>query len=161
MDVAGEEYTIPAMCAADWLNILMNPKLRTDHIFPGMLDEAAQARVDELLHTGVLELQDVEDLGREIVTQVSGRPWYVALRLLYVAMDAWDALGGEMAMKADASKLPLAAWLDVLFLLINRNIENEKRTMFLMKLELPPEGSREAPEEMEMSADAFMAMSRD
>lgn len=113
--------------------------------------------LEELLHTRPMDVEEFSRLGFEVLSFASGRPWWVAWRLVYVAVGAWDALGGEMMMKADPTVLSLAAWLDVLFLMILRNIEDSKRSMFLMKLELPPEGWG-AVQEMEMSVDSFLAM---
>jgi hypothetical protein len=159
MDVAGRELTIPAMCAADWLHVLMNAQLQADDVFPGLLDEDERQFVEDQLHSGILDLGDSQELALEIISQVSGRPWWVSLRLITIARQSWDALGGDMVKRADAAVVPLAAWLDSLFLLIVRNIDDSKRNMFLMKLELAPEGWGPAPEETAgMSADAFMAM---
>lgn len=158
VEVAGEDLTIPAMCAADWLHVLMSDTFIADDVFPGMLGEEDRQYVEGLLHHGNLALEDSQGLGLEIVSQVSGRPWWVALRLITVARHSWDALGGDMAEKVDASTVSLAAWLDALFLLMVRAIEDSKRTMFLMKLELAPEGWGPKPEELEISGDAFLAM---
>lgn len=158
MEVAGQDLTIPAMCAADWLHVLMSDSFITDDVFPGMLGEEDRQYVEGLLHHGNLALDDSRELGLEIVSQVSGRPWWVALRLISVARSSWDALGGDMVKKADASTVSLAAWLDALFLLMVRAIEDSKRTMFLMKLEMAPEGWGPKPEELEISGDAFLAM---
>jgi hypothetical protein len=159
IDVAGQELTIPAMCAADWLHVLMNPELQADDVFPGLLGQDDRAFVEDQLHSSALALDDAQELALEIISQVSGRPWWVSLRLITIARTSWDALGGEMVEKVDASRLPLGGWLDTLFLLIVRTIDDAKRNMFLMKLELAPEGWGPPPEEaVEMSADAFMAM---
>lgn len=160
VEVHGLEFTIPAMPATEWLAILMSDEFGPEHILPGMLTVAEREQVEHLLHQDVLDIQELWKLGLEVVTQVSGRPWYVALRLVLTAKSAWDALGGDMAaVRSDAS---LAAWLDILFTLLVRNIEDSKRTMFLMKLELVPEGWGEpVVDTMQMSADAFLAMAGD
>lgn len=134
----------------------MSTSLGSDDVFPGMLEEDDCNQVEKLLHSGELDIRDVQEAALEVITTVSGRPWWVALRLIQVAREYWDALGGDMAaVRSDAS---IAAWLDILFTLIVRNIDDSKRTMFLMKLEMAPEGWGDNPEELEMSSDAFMAM---
>jgi hypothetical protein len=159
VEVAGEVFLIPAMCAADWLQILMVDNLDPEDVFPGLLDVDEAALIEDRLHAGEFDLEEFYTVALDVVATVSGRPWWVALRLINVAKDSWDALGGELAQKGDATRLSLAAWLDVLFLLVVRNIEDSKRNMFLMKLEIAPEGWGIAPEEtMEMSGDAFLAM---
>lgn len=158
VDFNGKEFTIPAMSAADWLALLMDQNLTAQQIFPGLLSNEDQAELEDLLHAGKVDLEEFLDVGLEVVTTVSGRKWWVALRLILVAQGSWEALGGDMMMKADPTRLSLAGWLDVLFTLIVRNIEDAKRTMFLMKLETVPEGWEDESEESEMSASAFMAL---
>jgi hypothetical protein len=154
----GKNYTIPAMSAADWLGLLMSEPLYLDTIFPGLLDVQVQELVERKLHEGDMDLEEVYDTAFDIIATVSGRKWWVAMRLIQVARGSWDSIGGDMVRKADAERLSLAGWLDVLFIHLVRNIDDAKRTMFLMKLELPPEGWGDAQEELEMSADTFMSM---
>lgn len=156
--VVGADLTIPALHAADWLQVLMDPKLTTDDVVPGMLDAVGGEYVEEALHAGALDWIDLQDLSLEIISTVSARPWWVAMRLICLARDNWDAVGGELALKCNPDQITLGAWLDAAFLLILRAIEDDKRTMFLMKLEMPPPGWEPEEEELEMSPDAFMAM---
>lgn len=160
IEIQGQGYTIPAMPAVDWLSVFMLESFGPEDVLPGLLMDTEQDQVEQFLHSGVLGVRELWELGLEVISQVTGRPWYVALRLVLVAKDAWDAIGGEMAaVRSDAS---IAAWLDILFTHLVRNIEDSKRTMFLMKLELVPEGWGKEPEkQMEMSADAFLAMAGD
>jgi hypothetical protein len=157
VEVGDFELEIPAMCAADWLQVLMVEGLDSDDVFPGLLDHDSRTFIEDQMHDGVLEFEEVQRLALEIISTVSGRPWWVSLRLIEVARVSWDALGGDMA-KLDATRIPLAGWLDYLFLLVVRTIDDAKRTMFLLKLEIVPAGWADAPAELEMSTDAFLAM---
>jgi hypothetical protein len=153
------EWVIPAMCAADWLQVLMAEDLDPEDVFPGLLSEPDRVEVEDQLHHGVLLLTEVHHTALEVISQVSGRPWWVALRLIQGGRAAWDAIGGDLVRKADASILSLAGWLDVLFLVLVRAIDDDKRDMFLLKLQAVPLGWEEDnPEELEMSTDAFLAM---
>ena len=162
VEVGDGVYEIPALPAADWLAVLMNRQLTSDHIFPGMLPEAEQSDVEQVFHDGLRDgLMDSEEyfgLGWEVLSEVCGRPWWVALRMIMTAVDGWDAIGGELIRKVDASQVSISAWLDVLFQVIVQSLEESKRNMYLLKLEIPPDGWGDAPEEMEMSTDAFLAM---
>jgi hypothetical protein len=112
---------------------------------------------EELLYNGTLDLEELYQTCLDLITLVSARPWWVTLRLIGVAEDSWDVLGAEMIFRhIDATQLSLSAWLDVLLLVTLRSMEPKDTTMFLMRLELPPE--TEKPEEMEMSSGAFLAM---
>lgn len=156
--LAGQDYTIQALCAADWLSVLMEPELTTDDVFPGLLNSDDQRDIEDLLHQGKLDYLDIQNIALDVIGKVSGRHWWVTMRLAIVAFSSWDALGGEMTKKADATTLSLAGWLDVLFLTILRSMDDSKRTMFLMQLELPPKGWEQTIEPELMSADAFLAM---
>lgn len=153
------EWGIPALCAADWLQVLMVEDFDPEDVFPGMLSESDRVQVEDQLHHGILLLEDVHHVSLEIISQISGRPWWVALRLIQSARAAWDALGGDIVRKADAATLSLAGWLDILFLVLVRAIDDDKRDMFLLKLQaVPPGWEEDDPEELQMSTDAFLAM---
>ncbi len=158
VEVGSRSYEIPAASAADWLTVLMNPNLTADHVFPGMLTENQQAEVERYLHQGGIGIEEYLDLGWEVVSEVSGRPWWIAMRMIMTAVSSWDAVGGELIRKIDAERVSIAGWLDVLFPIILQGLEDSKRSMYLLKLEQPPDGWGSAPEEMEMSTEAFLAM---
>lgn len=149
------------MVAADWLVILMQERWTFESVLPGLLEPEEADWVEECLYTERLSIDDFERLHLDILTTVTGRPWYVALRLIEVARTSWNALGGEVVVKADATSLSIAGWLDVLYLLILRNMDESKVSMFLAQLEMPPIGFAEDPAELEMSPAAFMALGSD
>lgn len=146
------------MYAVDWLRVLMAPGFHPDDVIPGMLIEEDQDFLEDLIHAEEVTLYDIQEWSLEAISVASGRPWWVALRLVGLATKSWDAMGGEMMMAADPTRLSLAGWLDIFFLQALRHMEEDKRTMFLMKLELAPEGRQEEAAPLEMSASAFMAM---
>ena len=161
LTVNGEELEIPALCAADWLAILMNEDLDLEDVLPGLLGDEDDEILEELLLEGLLTVDDKDQLSLEVISTVAGRPWWVALRLIGAASHSWDALGAEMVRKADASRLSLSAWLDVLFHTTLLATDEDKRTMFQLKLEVPPEGYGPKPEELTIGTDTFMSMAGD
>ena len=153
--VSGHEYEIPAMSAADWLMLLMVPDLNMFDVFPGLLPEEEFAQVLSL----DISAEEVLDLATEVIATASARSWWVALRLIDVARRSWDVLGAEMSFKGvDATTVSLSSWLDMLLLIVLRNLEPKDVAMFTMRLELPPPDSQDDPEEPTMTAEAFMAM---
>jgi hypothetical protein len=152
----GQEFTIPALPASDWIQVIWKPNLLGDDFFPGLLPEPDRLEVERLLHQGQVDWVDVNEAGFEVLTQAAGREFWVALRLCYIAKANWDALASEMAGH-DSTVMPLGAWLDVLYRNILLAMEESKRQMFLLKLELPPPGWGDESDQ-EMSVDAFMAM---
>jgi hypothetical protein len=152
--VAGLEFEIPALPAADWLNTLMQD-WAPDDVLIDLLDNG----VDIALR---LEPDEVEDLVMEIIEEVTGRDWWVALRLIGAVQGGWHVLGAEMVLqRVDPERLSLAGWLDAMTLVMLRLMDKDNVTMFVSQLELPPVKVRaEVMEELEMSQDQFMSLMR-
>lgn len=157
--LAGLEVQIPALPAADWLVILMVDGLDLEDILPGLLPmEEAQA-VEDALYGGRLPLDILHETVLDVIGTVSGRTWYVALRIIAAAAGSWDALGGELVLKhVDASRLSLAAWIDAVYLILWRSMDQSQLMMFQSKLEAPPEGFEDDEPEQLMTAEQFMGM---
>lgn len=154
----GQEYEIPALPAADWLSVLMVEQLHLDDVFPGLLPEDQVQGVEEVLATTDPDVDEFLQFSLDIVETISGRRWWVALRLIELARLSWDVIGGEMALKGvDPDRVSLSCWLDQLLLVALRNMEPKDITMFTMKLESPPPGEDKV-EEIVMSRDAFLAL---
>lgn len=154
--VGGKEFEIPPMSAADWLTLLMTPDMDLSDVFPGLLPED---QMEHMLFDSDLSLEDISELATGIIATVSARSWWVALRLIDVARNSWDVIGAEMTLKGvDAERLSLSSWLDVLLLVLLRNMDAKDVPMFTMRLEAPPLHLEDQVEEPTMSAAAFMAM---
>lgn len=147
------------MPAVDWLAILMTDSLQLDDIFPGLLSADDTDFVEEQIILGRLGMTEFQALVLDIVETVSARKWYVTLRLVDMAKRSWDAIGAEMLLRGvDATHVSLSAWLDILLITVLRNMESKDVPMFTMRLEAPPDEDKE-PEEMEMAASDFLALS--
>jgi len=152
---------IPALPASQWLAVLMVGELELEDILPGLLSAEDADEIEEALYSGLLTLEQLSMLALDVVSQVSGRAWWVALRLVELARIHWDNLAAEMT-RVDASRLSLSGWLDVLFVALLRAMEEGGRQMFLLKLEQPPPEvlDKVTPEDPGMSSAAFLAMAR-
>lgn len=157
VEVGGQEFTIPAMPAADWLSVLMVPEFDPDDVLPGLLPDEERDQFEDLLFEGSFTFEESQVLAMDTVALVSARNWWVSLRLIDVARVAWDNLGMEMA-SVDAARVPLAAWIDVLYFHIVQLLKKEERTMFFLKLEQPPPGFEKSEVIEEMTADQFLSM---
>lgn len=150
--IAGQDFEVPALVAADWLAILMVETFDPDDIITEILPDS-----EDLLYQGDISLEDLYEVCNDIISMVSGRPWWVALRLIGLARASWEVLGAELILKhVDANVLSLSAWLDALLVVTIRAIDPKDVTMFTMRLEAVPETEEEP--ELEMSAGAFLAM---
>lgn len=155
----GETFTIPALPAVAWLDVFMDDSATLADIFPGLAEGDAR---DVILQAALNELYgpaEERELVWSIVDMAAGRPWWVAIRLINIAKQSWDYIGGEMVIRGiDATKLSLAAWLDATFHIILRGMDQKDHTRFLLQLEMvPAEVAAEQPEP-EITADAFMSM---
>lgn len=149
------------MNAAVWLELLMrNEGIRLDEILPGLLPADEAAQVEDALWNGDLSVEELHRAALNVIGTASGREWHVAMKLIATAAASWNTLGGEFVMRGvDAAKLSLAAWLDAVYLLLLRNMEQKEAMMFNAKLQVPPAGfENEEEEEQNLTAESFMAM---
>lgn len=157
--VGGEEFTIPALPAADWLAALMSEAFSLDDLFPGLLDNEDQDRATATIMNNFHDMDQFSQLTLDIIELASGRSWWVALRLIGAATSSWDVIGAELILKRiDPERLSLAAWLDAALLVMLRNMDEKDTTMFLLKVEAAPPEAAEQATEMTMTREAFASM---
>lgn len=154
------ELEIPALPARDWLAVLMVADFVPEAVLPGLLADPAEGdeEIGDALLAGEVDPEELDQAVLDVITAVSGRPWWVAMRLIGTARGAWQTIGAEMIMKVDAARISLSAWLDVALLLMMRNIDEQQATMFALQLEMPPPNVDVEEVEPEMAASSFMAM---
>lgn len=159
--IGDHEIVVPALPAADWLSVLMAESINLEDVFPGLA--GAEDLVDDALFDGVIGLDELYQLGRDVVAVASARPWYVAIRLSQFAYHSWHYLGGDMVLAGvDADRVSFAAWLDALHHVTLQNMDPKNITMFHSQLELPPPEERaEVMEQLEMDRGQFMGMMSD
>lgn len=164
--VGGEEFTIPAVPAVEWLSVLMADQFDAMDLLDEFLAGDEVDRVNDLLISGEVTVVELHETILDLIATVSARKWWVTLRLISVVRSDWAILGGELLLKGvDATTLSLAAWLDVLTLIAIRLMQPDKVSMFTAQLEMPPPEAvskeMETQEEEEgMDPNAFLAMGR-
>lgn len=144
---------IPALTAADWLQVLFQDFDIWD-IIPGLCPDYAD-EVDEILLQGHVTLPMFRDLCLELITEATGRPWWYVLRLVGVVKGSWEIVGGELAFRGiRADELSLGAWLDAVLLICLRNLGSTEDTMmFTSQLEKPPPDLENVPGTSQESDD--------
>lgn len=148
------EYEIPALPAADWLSVLMQPDRATDDLFIDLMPDGL-----ELVMSGALDPLDADELATDIIEEVTARHWWVATRLIDFIADTWDVMGAEATFNhVDPERLSLAAWLDAMLVLLMQRIDKDQVPLFVARLEAPPAGEELAEEELAMSEGQFLSM---
>lgn len=148
---------IPALPAADWLEVLMDSRFEFDNLFIELLPDGTKLLLEDWIQP-----EEAEELGLAVLEEASARRWWIAMRLVGAIMDNWDVMGPEATFhNVDANSLSLAAWLDAMMVLIMQRIENSQQSMFVSRLEMPPPGEELDQGDFEMSVEQFMAMGSD
>lgn len=162
IDLAGEHLTIQAMPAAEWLGILMGSAVDLDDVLPGLLDEGEAEQVEDALFNGVLDLEQLHQTALDVITEASGRMWYVAMKIIASAEASWNVIGGEFVIRnVDASRISLSSWLDAAYLILLKNMSNSEANIFNARLQVPPPGFMQPDEEPTLTAESFLAMGSD
>jgi hypothetical protein len=155
--LGAQEFEVPAMPAADWLAYLMQSLPDVDGLILDFFNES-----EELLYAGKIEIEELYEAVLDLISTVCARPWWVALRQINVARNAWHVLGPKMLERVDFERVSIAAFLDVLLIVTLESMDPKDTAMFVLKLEMvPPELVKEqsAPiDSMEMSRGAFLSM---
>lgn len=157
VSLAGRDFEIPAMSATSWLSCLMEEELDLEDVFPGLTGR--EDEIMDLVVDGEQTLDDLELIALDVISAASGRPWWVAMRLIGAAAGSWQILGPAMIRRVDPNTVSLSGWLDVLLVEILDRMKPEQAQMFALRLEMPPPELTDAVvAEPEMDASAFMAM---
>jgi hypothetical protein len=159
VSVAGTIAEVPALPAIEWLVYLLQPIPDLDGLLTNLLPEVEDAIYENLATTADMYL-----LILDIIATVSAHPWWVTMRLISMAHSSWGILGPELMFHGvEADRVSLAAWIDAVLILILRNMDPNKITMFTMQLEIAPKEvfGRDLGEEepqLEISREAFLNM---
>lgn len=146
------------MSAAEWLLILMADPFDLWDIVPGLCPEI-EDELMLLLIDEELEPDEVRRIALGAIEMATGRRWWVAIKLIQVACQSWEIIGGNLAYRGiDASRISLGAWLDAVLLITVQNMEPDKVTMFTSQLEVPPPEFADEVPEPEMNRSSFFAL---
>lgn len=141
------------MPASEWLAIFMNKEWESNDLLdliPGL---------DDILLEGDVDIDEIRDMLLDLITTVSGRYWWITLRLINTAVSHWDTVGPTLVSKIDATKVSFAAWMGVLQVTIIGGMEPDHARTYIAQVQAPPAGT-EAPasQRKELTAKEFLAM---
>lgn len=113
---ADRSFRIPAIDAAGWLELLLADPIDYEALFPGLAGPKVVFEVNQMLLSGQANADDLEQAILDLVEAVSGRQWWVTLRLCYSVRSNWESIGGEMARAGVYPwGMPLGYWLDAAY----------------------------------------------
>lgn len=158
VDWDGVTWTVPAVPALSWLEILLAEEIDFEAIFPGLCGEDAVLDVNWRILSGTLD--DLEPVIRDCIEVASGRRWWITLRLMSVLRENWEAVAPAVA-GVPSDRVSLATWLDVAYGVLVERLSHDPKYLseFTSRLVQPP---REAAEPIndEVEGNAFLAAMR-
>jgi hypothetical protein len=101
------------MDAAGWLELLLAEPIEYEELFPGLAGPQAVMDVNQMILSGAADSEDLERAILDLIEAVSGRSWWITLRLCFSIRAHWGSVGGEMARQGmHPWGMPLGYWLD-------------------------------------------------
>lgn len=157
VSVLGQDWTIPAMSAAGWLDVLFAEPLHFFDIFPGVVnagDEFFDAMID-----GKIDSDELVEIGHEVLEAASGFRWWFTLNLVMQAKVTWPTLGGALARRGvDPHTMPLGQWLATFLAFCLENVKSDKAASFVTELNTPPKGYEDESAQTDDGAAFLSAM---
>ena len=160
--VSGVDLRFAALPASAWLGALLSDDFLGD--FLALAHEGDAQQVIEGLAAGTVDFDALSEAIMELVTMLSGRPWWFTIGLVATVNGAWDTIGGYLAIRGtNAAALSLQAWIDALLAVVMLHMKPEDRNGFLVRLNKPPAGI-DTPVDVAINAkreeDVFLAQMR-
>jgi hypothetical protein len=157
-------FRVPAMDAAGWLEYLLADKIVYEDLFPGLAGPAAVVAVNQMLLDGEVSNEDLEQAILDLIEQVSGRAWWVTVKLCFSLRHNWESAGGELARNAVVPfGVPLSYWLDAAYAtMIRLFMEGPKpkdASRWTHELTVPPASETREIDDV-ANANAFLAAFR-
>lgn len=152
-----QRYTVPALNAHQWCQLLLDEPFDPYNVFPALAGEDAVVAVEDGIGDSRVNTEDISRIALEVVTIAGDRPWWVTIRILYVAGETWDRIGGTLIREGvDSRHLPLAAWLDAIWSILLAHVDPKKMAAWLHQVEATPKGWESAIN-FDEQEQAFMA----
>lgn len=140
----GITYTFPSRTAGGWLETLAGPDWHADIL--RMAEEEPYGEFLTRAEAGELGRTHLAAMARDVLAAVSGRPWWVAERLVALLRDPESMMLGHVLQRADPSRMSLAAFLSVEYALLMKGASDVDRMKIESELLVPPPGA-EVPDD--------------
>lgn len=160
LSIAGEPVEVPVRSAGDWI-----ASLDTDVPLYEVLSERDARRINALMYDqdSGLDHDMLSQAWKLALSEQSGLPWYVAVRLIQALVAAHPSISGELALRnIDVLTDPLDLVLGAILALVDRGYDKKAKEKTQRDLwAIPPseiaKGGWSAEEE---SAAFFAAMGK-
>lgn len=147
-------YEIPPYSAAEWIRAIADPD--GGAIVPGLLEPADQRLVYRDFVRGHIPRDEFSMAWREVIGAVTGRPWWVAARLVLSAthVENWPFIHGKLVQRGvDLERASIGAFCDVVHVMAMEACKDgNERSQYEFQLTLPP--PEVTPEEAHQATDA-------
>lgn len=143
--------------AAQWLEVLLSEGAAWHLILTSLMPDEDVLLLSRMLTSGEISQKDISNATKLLLIEISGRNWWEIFNILALAEEAWEYIGGDMAMGGIIpSRITFGTWLDVAWTLIRRlALKKGERDLdrLVVDVKRPPESELDDSDgEMEMSA---------
>jgi hypothetical protein len=162
VEVAGQDFLIPAAPAAVWLRVFLAAEPNVDMILPGMAGPECRAHLYRALLSGEFTVAEWKQLIWDIIEVTAGRRWWQALNLINGMKEpgTWEQVFGHLMLRGlDIERVSLAAWLDATYALCTEHMDREEKIKFQLAINTVPDevSPEDAIDEAEQER-AFLAL---
>jgi hypothetical protein len=151
------KLTVPPQPATPWILALAGDD-PVGSVLPGMLSERDDERLWNLVSSGKADSKDLHKAFCSAVAEASGRPWWVALKLVGMCDGSPEFIGRLTLKGVDPDRIPFARWCAAVYALAMANADEKARMKFDAKLDAPPAGVEF--EDEGMSFESMVAQAR-
>lgn len=146
----GRTFSFDPLWAGAWMSLLPSPgwaaSLLQRHCATPHRD-----RFLDMLEDGHVQPEDLVSLGRSVLAEAAGRPWWEAERLVATALTP-EVLGAVLSKGIQPDLLTLAAFLAVTEAVIRERLDDTGRLQFESQISAPPPEALEQVPEEDLSA---------
>lgn len=136
VELAGREFEIPALPAADWWPIIVDADPLGAFDLLKSTSEAEAFDLDTALLDGTITGADLGEALMDAIEEATGRSFHASFVLATVAASQWPIIGGELAQRGFRWDVqPIGAALDAIYAMVMANLEEKNREKFLALLE--------------------------
>lgn len=152
------QWRIPALPALTWLEILLAEEIDYEAIFPGLCGDDAVLDVNWRILNGATD--ELEPVIRDCIEAVSGRRWWITLRLVQIFRSNWEGISAPL-IGVDLERVSLGSWLDGAYGVLVEKLSSNPQHLseFTARLVAPPPSERTEVDD-EVEGNAFLAAMR-